>query len=215
MVKKFRRAVYASRSERAKLYERVTMLCDRKRKPSPAEVKAVLPQKLYREYLKRLRTFRVQKAVERRPDVIDIFIKERNELRSKARWAEAGRRYTYGRTKRSGSGKYATQYSLSHANLSERFTEEPQLLDWVKVPDREEVFDALNSDAISLSEDILVKFHTVASFNKAVKGQYCDSAEREALILYQAVLAKEFDDSDDVSAVAPSRTFRDFSGIKF
>ena len=211
MVKKFRKVVYASRSERAKLYEHVTMLCERKRKPSPAEVKALLPQRLYREYLKRLRTFRIQKAVERRPDVIDSFIKERNELRSKVRWVQA-RPFQKGYAK---TGKYEREYMSLHDHLSERFTEEPQLLDWVKVPDREEVFDALNSDACSLSRDILVKFHTVASFNKAVKEQYCDSAEREALIAYQAVLAKEFDDSDDVSAVAPSRKFRDFSGIKF
>lgn len=214
MVKKFRKAVYASRSERAKLYERVTMLCTRERKPSPAEVKTVLPQKLYREYLKRLRTFRVQKAAERRPEVIDTFIKERNELRSKARWAEAARRRAHG--KRKGTNfRIEHEYSRIHERLIERFTEEPQLLDWVKFPDREEVIDALVSDSLTLSDDIRVKFHTLASFNKEANEKYYDSAEREALFDYHAVLAKEFDDSDDVSAVPSPKKFRDFSGIKF
>jgi len=204
MVKKFRKAVYASRSERAKLYERVTMLCERKRKPSPAEVKAVLPQKLYREYLKRLRTFRVQKAAERRPDVIDRFIKERNRIRSKITSIRASSRYSPG----SGKIRHAeAEWATLVGQFVELLSEKPILKAWI-LPHYDE------GDFVDPDGDP-VRFHTLASFNKAVKEQYCDSAEREALMAYQAVLAKEFDDSDDVSAVAPSRKFRDFSGIKF
>lgn len=205
-MKKFRKAVYASRSERAKLYERVTMLCDRKRKPSPAEVKTVLPQRMYSEYLKRRRTFRVQKAAERRPDVIDRFIKERNRIRSKIKSIRSAKGFSPG-------GEKIRAAEAEWMKLVERFLEllreKPILKEWI-LPDYDE-------DLFSDPDGDPVRFHTLASYNKERKEYSWDSAEREALSKYQNVLAKEFGDSDEVSAVVPSRKFRniDFSGIKF
>jgi hypothetical protein len=107
-----RRAVYASPEQRQILWEKVIALVTQKRKPTQAQVRSVLPAKEYREYVGRLRTFKVQQMYDAVPEFIVSWKKQERLLRQK---------YSRARSKKLAST--ARDIETLHLRIMEQFEE--------------------------------------------------------------------------------------------
>lgn len=221
MVRKFRKAVYASQSKRQELWERVIELCERKKEPTASEVKSVLPAQRYNAYVKSLRTFKKARIAEARPIEIDYFMSERKSIRAKRKRDSLGQIRSWWVPDKLLQSKWENL----HAKLAEQCAEKPELCQWII---EEEGGISMSPSERIVGQDLdgssMLSFHTVASYNRQFKGHTIDSAERAAVLDYYHSLQKEFRGTDEWDEVEQFRANRfgnrdhknkDFSGIKY
>jgi len=170
-----RRAVYASPERRQILWEKVIALVTQKRKPTQAQVRSVLPAKEYREYVGRLRTFKVQQMYDAVPEFIVSWKKQERLLRLK---------YLQARKKEWANA--AKEIEILHTRMIEQFERKLNETDewhWIKTVAGDDITgNLLQHSDIGVASDIRVK--SLREMNSVLIGMVPDSAEREALQNY-------------------------------
>lgn len=182
-----RRAVYASPERRQILWEKVIALVTQKRKPTQAQVRSVLPAKEYREYVGRLRTFKVEQMYDAVPEFIVSWKKQERLLRLK-----------YHQARKKEWANTAKEIEILHLRIMEQFEEklnETDMWYWIKTATGDDITgNLLQHSDIGLASDIRVK--SLREMNRDMIGLVPDSAEREALQNYLLKLEREFGQTD-------------------
>lgn len=182
-----RRAVYASPEQRQILWEKVIALVTQKRKPTQAQVRSVLPAKEYREYVGRLRTFKVQQMYDAVPEFIVSWKKQERLLRQK---------YSRARSKKLAST--ARDIETLHLRIMEQFEEKLNETDswhWITTDTGDGITGELLK-YIDIGSDSDIRVKSLREMNSGLIGLVPDSAEREALQNYLLKLEKEFGQTD-------------------